>query len=292
MTRDNTETQLPVIDEIEVNAAGFKTRCLVGGPDDGEVVLLLHDAAFGGSSDVSWSRIIPGLARRYRVIAPDLLGFGGSDKVVYVDRSPYDFRNLHVLAVLDALEVSGPVHLIGSSFGGSMGLHMLREPAGRLASVASIAGAGGGWRTDFGRSVLGQWDGTREGLKVIAATLAEDSPEFNLNEHVDARYKWASMNGHYRAVAAAGIKLPAAFASSGTRDPFPKTPDSDIPVLLIAGERDELVLQDWPEKILPLLPARTKAVRMNSKHSPNLEIPTETLKVLGSWLAECSLKNS
>lgn len=277
---------LPVaeIEEVTLRAGGFDTRCLLAGPADAEAVVLLHDAAFGGSADVSWARIIPDLARRYRVIAPDILGFGGSDKVIFVDRSPYDFRNLHVLALLETLGVTAPVHLIGSSFGGSMGLNMLREHSARLRSVVSIAGAGGGWRTSFGREVLGAWDGTREGLKVIAETLADDSPTFDLEDHVDLRFKWACENGHYRAVVAPGVKLPAALARTAERDPFPKVPDSDTSVLLICGTRDELVQQDWPEQITPFLPHKTKTVRMESKHSPNLNMADELLGVLNDWL--------
>jgi pimeloyl-ACP methyl ester carboxylesterase len=43
----------------------------------GEVLLLIH--GMGGSSD-SWSGVIPLLAKKYRVVAPDLLGHGKSDE--------------------------------------------------------------------------------------------------------------------------------------------------------------------------------------------------------------------
>lgn len=43
----------------------------------GEVVMLIHGMA--GSSD-TWQAVVPQLARRYRVIAPDLLGHGQSTK--------------------------------------------------------------------------------------------------------------------------------------------------------------------------------------------------------------------
>ncbi|NTJ11780.1 alpha/beta fold hydrolase [Rhizobium lusitanum] len=272
------------VQEHFINAGGFLTRCLLAGPSDGKPVLLLHDAAFGGSSDVTWRQVLPALAKKYRIIAPDLLGFGGSDKVVFVDRSPYEFRNQHVLALLDVLGIKRPVHLIGSSFGGSMGLHMLREHASRLASVVSIAGAGGGWRTVFGREILGSWNGTREGLKAIAEVLASDSGTFSLDAHVDERFKSACTNGHYRAVTAAAIKLPPSLASSGDRDPFPRVPDSKIPVLLIAGQHDTLVEADWTEKLLPLLPSRSEALVMASKHSPNLDHAPALNEALLAWL--------
>lgn len=273
------------VEEKYLSAGGFMTRCLIAGPEQAEVVLLVHDAAFGGAADVSWGTIIPALAQTYRVIAPDMLGFGGSDKAVFVDRSPYDFRIAHLTALLDCLEINAPIHLIGSSFGGSLGLHMLRTDAHRLASVVSVAGAGGGWRTDYGRSILGAWDGTREGLRSITETLATASAEFDLEAHLDLRLHWAAMHGHYRAVMAAGIRLPEALARSGQRDLFPKLPESEVPVLLIAGTRDKLVDQDWPEKIRPFLPRRTSVQLMDAKHSPNLETPSAFLKVVTAWMS-------
>ena len=64
----------------------------------GEVLLLVH--GMGGSSN-SWSGVIPLLAKKYRVIAPDLLGHGESDK----PRGDYSVGAFAVLLrdLLDAL---------------------------------------------------------------------------------------------------------------------------------------------------------------------------------------------
>ena len=48
---------------------------LEGGPEDGEVILLFH--GFGGDKD-NWTRFSNSLTGKYRVIAPDLPGFGES----------------------------------------------------------------------------------------------------------------------------------------------------------------------------------------------------------------------
>ena len=48
------------------------------GPREGhETLLLIHGMA---GSSATWRSVIPQLSRNYRVIAPDLLGHGGSDK--------------------------------------------------------------------------------------------------------------------------------------------------------------------------------------------------------------------
>ena len=44
---------------------------------DGPVVVLVHGMA---ANSATWSYVMPALARRFTVIAPDLLGHGGSSK--------------------------------------------------------------------------------------------------------------------------------------------------------------------------------------------------------------------
>lgn len=46
---------------------------------DGEVVLLLHGGGPGANAVTNWRRFIPGLSDRYRVIAPDIYGWGNTD---------------------------------------------------------------------------------------------------------------------------------------------------------------------------------------------------------------------
>src|SRR5262249_7257163 len=48
---------------------------------EGEPLVLLHGGEFGGGAEFCWENNIFELARHYRVIAPDLLGFGGTAKV-------------------------------------------------------------------------------------------------------------------------------------------------------------------------------------------------------------------
>ena len=58
---------------------GIRTHYLEAG--DGPPVVLLHAGEFGGAAELSWEHTIPALAEQYRVIAPDWLGFGYTDKL-------------------------------------------------------------------------------------------------------------------------------------------------------------------------------------------------------------------
>ncbi len=82
-----------------IDAGGVKTSYLEVG--SGEPVLMLHGSGPGVSALANWQHTIPTLAQRFRVLAPDLVGFGATerpDDVVYSLRSWTD----HVWAFLDA----------------------------------------------------------------------------------------------------------------------------------------------------------------------------------------------
>ena len=61
--------------ERDVRVNGVRLHCVVEG--EGPLVLLLH--GFPETSH-AWRKQIPALANRFRVVAPDLRGYGGSDK--------------------------------------------------------------------------------------------------------------------------------------------------------------------------------------------------------------------
>jgi haloalkane dehalogenase len=104
------------------------------GPRDGDIVLLLH-------GEPSWSFLyrfmIPGLVGAgHRVVAPDLIGFGRSDKPS--DREEYTFAR-HVEWVrellFDHLELRG-VTLFAQDWGSLIGLRLVAEHPERFARVA------------------------------------------------------------------------------------------------------------------------------------------------------------
>jgi len=94
------------------NVNGYRIRYLEDGPTDGKVLILLHGI---GASAERWSRVIPTLSRDYRVIAPDIIGFGYSDKPAL--EYTMDFFVDFFKVFLDNLGIS-KASIIGSSLGG------------------------------------------------------------------------------------------------------------------------------------------------------------------------------
>jgi 2-hydroxymuconate-semialdehyde hydrolase len=103
---------------------------------DGPAVLLLHGFPL---TSYLWRGLIPALASRHRVIAPDLLGLGASDKPTGV---PLDIRAQarYIGELLGRLGVDG-VALVGHSTGGGIAQLLVeaRDDVGTLVLIDSIA---------------------------------------------------------------------------------------------------------------------------------------------------------
>jgi pimeloyl-ACP methyl ester carboxylesterase len=93
------------------------------------LVLLLHSSA---STSGQWRRLIELLAGRYRLVAPDLVGYGAT---------PMPAGELTVadeVSRLDALteRLGRPFHLVGHSYGGAVALELARAVGHRVRSLA------------------------------------------------------------------------------------------------------------------------------------------------------------
>ena len=84
-----------------------------------QTALLVHS---GGFTSRQWRRLSEALAPNYRVLAPDLLGYGAGE--TWPDGKPFHFRQ--DLAFLESLiaDEGEPVHLVGHSYGGFLVLQL------------------------------------------------------------------------------------------------------------------------------------------------------------------------
>jgi len=116
-----------------VDIDGLRMHYVDEGPRDGEVVLLLH-------GEPSWSylyrKMIPPLADAgLRVITPDLIGFGKSDKPA--KKSDYTFE-IHVAWMrrfIESLNLTG-INLFCQDWGSLIGLRVAAENEKRFARIA------------------------------------------------------------------------------------------------------------------------------------------------------------
>ena len=139
-TPDHRFDNLPDYDfgENFVEIDGLRMHYVDEGPRDGAVVLLLH-------GEPSWSylyrHMIPPLCDAgHRVIAPDLIGFGKSDKPVRKSDYSYAGHVAWMTAFIDALALKD-ITLFCQDWGSLIGLRVAAENEHRFARIALGNGA-------------------------------------------------------------------------------------------------------------------------------------------------------
>ncbi len=119
----------------------FETNYHDVGSGVGAPVLLLHGSGAGVSAWANWRGLIPVLSENFRVIAPDLVGFGYTTLPDPVRFEIFDTWIDQILSLLDGLGIE-KVHVVGNSFGGGLALHLATRFPERLDRIV-LMGAGG-----------------------------------------------------------------------------------------------------------------------------------------------------
>jgi len=128
---------------------------------DAPAVVLLHGGGPGASGLSNYSRNVDALARHFRVIVPDMPGYGRSSK--HVDhRDPFGYLAGMMRGLLDELDLPS-AHLVGNSYGGAAALRLALDAPHRVGKLV-LMGPGGigttrGLPTDGLKSLLSYYGG-------------------------------------------------------------------------------------------------------------------------------------
>jgi len=120
-----------------VRTGAFETN--VHDQGSGAPVLLIHGSGPGVSAWANWRPVLPALAAKRRVIAPDMVGFGFTDRPAGIR---YDMATWvqQAIDLMDALHIER-ADLVGNSFGGALALALaIRAPqrVRRLVLMGSV----------------------------------------------------------------------------------------------------------------------------------------------------------
>ena len=263
---------------------GLNVRYIEAG--EGPVVLLLHGLA---ASLLTWYCNIDELADAgYRVIAPDLPGFGDSDKPGHLDYSPESAADF----VYDFSQELGldRFSLVGSSAGGLIaGLFALEYP--QMVEKMVLVGSGG-----FGRKV--SWF-----LRVMSIPIVGDliyqpwlnnkmgatkylfhRPPAILNELLPEMDRLKLLPG---ARAAMLRSMRTSINLRGLRDQayiLERLKDSPVPLMTVWGAEDIIIPVSHAEAVRRELPRSVVRIIPECGHWPQMEKPSQFNSLLTSFL--------
>ncbi len=130
-----------VVEQKEVTIGTLKTTYLLSG--NGKPVILLHGA---GAGAVTWYPSINTISKNFQVIAPDIVGYGESDKPDAPYNRPY-FSNW-LKDFMKELGIS-KAHIVGLSQGGAIALQFAIDNAAMVDKLVVVDAAGLGAKVSF-----------------------------------------------------------------------------------------------------------------------------------------------
>ncbi len=100
----------------------------------GDTFLFLHG---NPTSSFLWRNIAPHVEDIGRIVIPDLIGMGDSDKLEGVDNPGYEYHGQYsyLTALMDKLDLGNNIHLIIHDWGSAMGFQFARENKDRIKSI-------------------------------------------------------------------------------------------------------------------------------------------------------------
>ena len=225
-------------------AGGITTNYLTAG--DGKPVLLLHGSGPGVTAYANWRLTIPALSQHLRVIAPDLVGFGFTERPESVS---YDMDTWVVQAIglLDALDIER-AHLVGNSFGGALALALASRHPDRVERLVLMGSVGVPFEITDGLDRVWGYEPSIAQMRELLDLFAY-SRELVSDELAEVRYRASIQPGFQESFAAMFPAPRQRWVDAMV------TPDEDLarlphPTLVVHG-RDDLIIP--PANALHLL---------------------------------------
>jgi pimeloyl-ACP methyl ester carboxylesterase len=257
--------------------------------DGDDVLLLIHGMA--GSSH-TWRNVIPALSKRYRVIAPDLLGHGESAK----PRSDYSLGAFAVLLrdLLDELGISRCT-VVGQSLGGGVAMQFVYQHPDYCERLVLISSGGLGPDVGWTLRLL-----SAPGAEFLLPVIAPP-PVIAVGNKLRS---WFSAAGIQSPRGAETWSAYTSLSDRATRQAFIRTlrsvvdhrgqsvsalnrlhMTSELPTLVIWGDNDKIIPVEHGHAVQELRPSCRLEVLPGVGHFPHVERPSDVVDLIDDFVA-------
>ena len=253
----------------------------------GRPLILLHGSGPGATGWSNFSGNIEALARRFRVLAVDMPGWGLSDAATVEELD-------HVEAAAQFMDALGieKAAFVGNSMGGQTSLRLATEHPGRVTHIVTMGPPVGRIPTLFGAG-----DGPSEGLKVLIQAYQDPSPQrmrdlVEIMVYDKARFATPALcQARSDAAQARPEHLRNYVAGLPKGAPLPRwlqpelLPAIQVPTLLIHGRDDRVVSFENSLFLLARIPNSRLVVLNRCGHWAMIEHPEEFNRLVADFVA-------
>jgi pimeloyl-ACP methyl ester carboxylesterase len=268
-----------VLEPRTIDAGGIETRYLEAG--SGEPVIMLHGSGPGVSGLANWQHNIGALSQRFHLVAPDIVGFGATerpDDIIYSLRTWTD----HVWAFLDAHDIEKTA-IVGNSLGGRIALQMATDRPERITKMVLMGAPGVGITLTDGLAALRAYQPSHDAMRDLLRNYFAVDPAMITDELVAIRYQASIADGAYEAYRAMFFDPRHTGSELGITENEVRA--IATPTLLVHGREDKVVPMQVAVTMLGLLPNADLHVFSACGHWTQIERADEFSALVTDYLA-------
>ena len=262
------------MDEKFVSVNGNKIRYLEEGHSD-QNLILMH--GLGGYAE-RWSNLIPLLSKKFHIFAPDIIGYGQSDKPS-VDYTPEFFMKF----VFDFIETMGikKTYMIGTSLGGQIVVECAATQNPIIEKIILISPAGIMRKSTptLDAYTMAALYPTKESVKIAYQMMV--GPGKQVSEISIERF----VNNMSRPNAKM-VFLSTLLGLKNAPDIFEKLGKITAPVLLIWGKDDSLIPFEYSQQFVSCINNCEFIPMEGCGHSPYVEDPEKLSELVIKFLSK------
>jgi pimeloyl-ACP methyl ester carboxylesterase len=262
-------------------AGGIRTHFHDVGPRDGAPVLMLHGSGPGVSAWANWRLNMDALAAAgHRVLAPDLVGFGYTERPgdVYYSLGTWSDQ---VFAFLDAVGIRAAA-VVGNSLGGRVALDLATTQPDRIERMVLMGTPGVGMTLTEGLKRLRTYQPSLENMRSMLLDCFAVDPSIITDDLVRTRYEASMQPGMFETYTEMFSDRHAGSQLGITEEQVRAIPTR---TLLVHGREDKVVPVEVSWNMVRLLPDADLSVFAHCGHWTQIERADDFNRVVSAFLA-------
>ncbi|MGG5258258.1 alpha/beta fold hydrolase [Phycicoccus avicenniae] len=234
-----------------VTAAGIATTVhVLGDPATQPVVVLVHGSGPGVTAHANWRLTMPALAERFCVVAPDVVGFGSTERPEGFEYSMPAWT-AHLVGVLDALGIER-ADVVGNSFGGGLAASLAVHHPERLRRLVLMGATVAPQRITPGLDAVWGYEPSVENMQALLELFAFDRAALG-PDLARLRYEASIATGVQEAYSSM-FPAPRQRALDAITQPVAAVATIGHPTLVVHGYDDRVIPVESSIALLGMLP--------------------------------------
>ena len=265
-------------------AAGIKTNFHDAGEGTpgSSTVLLIHGSGPGVTAWANWRLTIPELAKRSRVLAPDLVGFGFTERPEGIQYG-LDAWVEHAVGVLDALNVE-QTDVVGNSFGGGIALALAIRHPKRVRKLVLMGSVGIPFQITPALDAVWGYEPSPQTMRSLLDLFAFDR-SLATDELAELRYR-ASIQPGFQESFAAMFPAPRQRWVDALASDYADIMALPHDTLIVHGRDDQVIPPDNALRLNHLISRSQAHIFGRCGHWVQIEHAARFNRLVGDFLAE------